>query len=433
MRVQENIGKISWSIADKGLYILYGFVLLFQIKALLPEDFGLFTQFNNLHTWIFIISDSFALQSIIQFGAKHENRPKVNLLTLIIHIVIALGSVSTIFIFQDAIGAIVNQPRFNEIAAALPIMAILFIPRTYCIKFIYREHKMHFLFLVNFAWLGTMSALTVYLITIQKNLDFSDMLFISYIGAAASSFIAIILTFRELKFGFKGTISLKKLTNFGTPLVIYNSLHSMPKLLDVYVLQYFFSTSAIGIYSSAKALFRFFEEAINGAHGLVYPAAVRKAEQNNTKELNDLMTKSVSFIFIAFLFVVILLEFGFSKLIIESFLSSSYVNAIGQFNLMALSALALPFAILSSLIVATGKPRVVLKIVFVSLIASLLAFLLTGFIGEEAIVPLGYMVYIFVSGLLYFLYVNRNFDFKVVEILRAIGDSKHFIQNYFKK
>lgn len=407
--------------------------MLFQIRALAPEDFAVFTQFNNLHIWIFIISDSFALQSIIQFGAKLENRPKVNLIALLLHICIILGAVLLLFSFKNTLAVMINQPRFPEIATALIAMAVLFIPRTYCIKFIFREHKMHHLFLADFAWLGTMSIATIYLVYNKTTLDFSDMLFISYLGSGLSSLTAVLLTLKYLKFSVYGSISWKRITGFGTPLVIYNSLNSVPKLLDVYVLQYFFSPAIVGVYASAKTLFRFFEEAINGAHGLVYPAAVRKAEQKNDKELKDLMTKAVSFIFIAFSLSVILLEFGLSRLIIETFLSNAYIDSIERFNLLAIAAVALPLAILSSVIVAVGKPLVVLKIVIVSLVVSFATFVVTGYIGSEALIPLGYMAYIFVSGLLYFLYVNKNYNFKFIEIFRSIGDSTHFIKNYLKR
>jgi len=42
-----------------------------------------------------------------------------------------------------------------------------------------------------------------------------------------------------------------------------------------------FSTSVVGIYYSAKTLFRFFEETANAAVSLVYPAAVRALESKN--------------------------------------------------------------------------------------------------------------------------------------------------------
>ncbi len=433
MKVQENIGKISWSMADKLLYILYGFVMLFQIKALVPEEFGVYYQFNNLHIWIFIVSDSFALQSIIQFGAVRENRPKVNLLALFLHAGITLGAAALLFLFKEGIGDLINQPRFDEIALYLPLLAMLFIPRTYCIKFIYREHKMHFLFFVNFAWLGTMTALTVWMLLTKSMLLFEDMVFISYSGAFVSSIAAVVLTFKYLEFSFKGDLSLKKVSSFGLPLMLYNSLQSMPKLLDVYVLGYFFSSSAVGIYSSAKVLFRFFEEALNGAHGLVYPAAVRKVTQENYKELNDLMTKAVSFMVVSFGIIIIMLEIGLSDFIVRTFLSEKYVPAIDRFNLLALAGVVLPLSVLSSVIVAAGKPGTVLKIVLISIAASGVVFFVSGLSGAESATPLGYMTYIFVSSLLYFVYVNRNFGFKKRDLFRAFGDSKHYLKKFLKR
>ena len=121
MRVQEHLDKISWSIADKMLYFGYGFVMLFQMQALAPSELGLFALTISLHTWIFVITDAFALQSIIQFGMVKENEKKVNTIALILHIAVIAIVVLFVLILAPSISALFNEPRFIEIAAILPI------------------------------------------------------------------------------------------------------------------------------------------------------------------------------------------------------------------------------------------------------------------------------------------------------------------------
>jgi len=142
MRVQENIGKISWSFADKFLFLIYGFVSLFQMKAMVLSEWGLFSLLIGLNTWIFVVSDSLALTSIIQFGVVPQNRGKVNLISLIFHISIAVGSSLIFYLFRNELSTFFKEPRIYEVCLHLPLLSLIMIPRTYCLKFIYREYML---------------------------------------------------------------------------------------------------------------------------------------------------------------------------------------------------------------------------------------------------------------------------------------------------
>ncbi|MGA2297620.1 MAG: oligosaccharide flippase family protein [FCB group bacterium] len=432
MKVQEHIGKITWSFADKLLYVLYGIVTLFQMKALDPNELGLFALLINLHTWIFIVGDSF-LSNIIQFGMNKENRKSVNTFSLILITAFTLCLSLVILSLSKHISEFFNLPRFPEIASALPILSIIFIPRTFCIKLIFRDSEMHNLFFTNLAFFGTMSLITIILIIKFHFLNFSNMLSMYYIGAIVSSLVSIIITRRKLEFGWNKKLDIKRMLAFDLPLLLNGSLNALPKQLDIYIVQYFFSTTVVGVYYSAKNLFRFFEESAGAALGLVYPAAVRQLEKKNHKGLNDLMTKSVSFLFVGFLFIIIILELGLSKVLITAFLPIKYHLAIGQFNLLIIASLGLPFVVLSSIINAAEKPLKVFQYVFVSLIFSMLTFYLIGISGKPNLIPLGYMVYLTILGFLCFYYVNRNFQFKIVQVFRAFIDTKNYFISKFKK
>ncbi|MFN3780922.1 MAG: hypothetical protein ACK4SO_01960, partial [Candidatus Kapaibacteriota bacterium] len=58
MKLSDNIDKVAWSLLDKGLYVLYGFVVILQIRRIEPAELGLFSILIALHTWIFVIADS---------------------------------------------------------------------------------------------------------------------------------------------------------------------------------------------------------------------------------------------------------------------------------------------------------------------------------------------------------------------------------------
>ena len=310
MRVQEHIDKITWSLADKFLYIIYGFVTLFQMNAIDTAEYGLFGLLMAVHTMFFVITDAFALQSIVQFGQVEENRKKVNTISLMLHVGIVMACAFSVYFLNSYYVEIFKEPRLKEISDILPLFCLLTIPRTYCLKFIYQKSKMSWLFFVNFALFGTLSILTVYLIKTKSFLTFQDMLEMYLFAHALSSVVALLLTRKYLQFSFKGTIKFKDILNFGFPLLLTNTLNSLPKQMDSYVIQFFFNSSITGIYQAAKTLFRVFDETVNAAVGLVYPAAIRQFNNKNMSALNDLMTKAVSFIFIGFVCIIITLQSG---------------------------------------------------------------------------------------------------------------------------
>lgn len=433
MKVQEHFGKISWTFADKLLFVAYGFVTLLQIKALDPAEFGLAQLLLNLHNWIFLVSDSFALHGIIQFGAEKEGRGKVNTISLILHTSLVLGLALIVLTFGGIMANTLGQPRFTEIASLIPLLCLLNIPRTFCLKLIVREFRFARLFFSNFAYFGIMTALTLYYLIAREQLFFEDIVAIYFAGAAFSSLVTLLLAYKFIEFKYKGSVRIGQLLRFGIPLTVQSALHAFPRQLDIYIVQYFFTTSAVGVYSSAKSLFRVFEEAGNASYTLIYPAAVKQLKIGARNELNDLLTKAVSFMFIAFSAAIIMLSAGLSEMFITWFLPAKYYAAIGMFNLMLIAAFFIPITMVLMIIVASGKPEKSLKIVAVSVLLSIAAFLSAGFLGAESFLPAGIIAYNAGLAILGLIYVKKRWGFPVKQLFRAIPDTLHFIRKYTGK
>ena len=433
MRVAEHIDKISWSFADKSLFFGYGLVTLFQMRALEPGQWGLFGLMISLHTWIFIIIDSFALQGLIQFGMNDSNTKRVNSIALIIQIAMSMFFSFIIYLLRFELANVFGDAGFIRIGTVLPILIFLTVPRTYVIKLIYRTQEFNKLFLVNASFFGIMTAITLYYLIVDGSLTFENLILIYFCGSGFSSLIGMYLLKNELKFNLKGDIQFSKIMKFTLPWTIYSALNYLPRTLDLYIVQFFFRTEVTGVYYSAKTLFRVFDETLNASFGLVYPTAVRQIEKNNMKELNDLMTKAVSFLLMAFVVVVVILELGFSEFIITSFLPARFHGAVGQFNLLLIAALGMPFLMLSSIISAIGKPQVILNYAMVGCILAGITLYVIGINGRADLIPLGIIIYVFINAVMIFSYMRRNYGFKTRALFRAIFDSKSFLMGLFKK
>ncbi|HET7152828.1 MAG TPA: hypothetical protein VFJ29_03610, partial [Candidatus Kapabacteria bacterium] len=68
MRLSDHLSKVTWSFADKFLYLVYGFVRLLQINAMAKEEFGVFTIFDAAFIILYTMSDGYILQAVVKFG-----------------------------------------------------------------------------------------------------------------------------------------------------------------------------------------------------------------------------------------------------------------------------------------------------------------------------------------------------------------------------
>lgn len=429
MRLTEHLDKISWSIADKFLFVIYGVITIVQFEAMAPEQMGLFGLLFSIFSWIFIISDSFALQNIIQFGTKYENRPHVNFLSLSLHVSITLGLSLLLFLIKAPLANLFSEPRLVEVFTYLPLLTLLNIPRTYSIKVFYRDTRMAALFASNLIYFGVMSVITLFLIFTKQHIDFNDIVLIYLVGTGLSAAVSLFLIKDDLKLKINGETKIADIIQFSTPYMLSGSLHLAPRQLDIYIIQFFFQTQVVGIYFLAKNLFRVFEEIVNAAQGLTYPAAVRQIAKKDFASLNDMMTKSISFILFFNLACVIALNFGLTELLVKLFLSEKYFAAIPMFNVLTLVSLGLPFTILGGIITAYGKPKLSLAMIAISLVFWFVSFYFVGNAGDPDWLALPHIIYYCVLSALFFAYSNKHFDYKFVQLFRFFHDSVYFIKN----
>lgn len=428
MRLIDHLDKVSWSVADKLLFVGYGLVTIVQFNACRPEEMGLFALLITILNWIFIISDSFALQNLIQFGQRKDDRGQLNLIVILLHIFISLGSSITLFLLRNQLALFFNEPNLKIVFSYLVILSLFNIPRTFAIKIFYRDTKMNFLFVSNAIYLGIMTILTFYYIFYHYGLSFQKLANINLIGTLFSAAFSLLLIRKEIYFKFYGNLRIKEILEFSIPYTFAGSLHLAPRQLDIYIIQYFFQTKIVGIYYLAKNLFRTFEEIINAATGLIYPAAVRQIAKNDYNSLFDMTTKSISYLLFFNLFCVIALNFGLTELFIKWFLPDKYYSAIPIFNLLSFVALGLPFTIFGSILIAFNKPKTTLKIMSFSFIFWFVSFLIIGFIKNSHLIPIPHIVYYLIFSISMYISTRKLININLKHVFRFIPDFLKFLK-----
>lgn len=431
MKVQEHISKITWSLADKITVITFGFVMFILMTMMETSDFGLWGLLSSLNLWIFQISTSFALLGLIQFGAKRENRPKVDLIAFVLHLSFSLIVAFIIYLSRHFLADIFSEIILIDVAKFLLLLVAVTIPRYYVLKFLQRDYHFKKYFFVNLSYFGTISLIILYYKFTVNNLTFDNVAWMFIIASAFSSFIAVTLIIKKIKFSLSGEITVKEYFKFNIPVSINGLLAATPKNLDVYLAKFFFSSEFVGIYYAAKQLFRVFDEGGYAAGALIYPSSIKLISKNNTEELRKLIIKAASFMFVTYAVMVIILNLGLTELIINLLLPERYFLSISQFNLLSLAALFLPFSLMNIYIIAEGKPALASKYNFFAVIGFITTMIIVGFLKDYNYIPMGLIVFQILLGTQNFIYINKKYKFPFIKIFSAIPDTIKFIKMKF--
>lgn len=440
MKLTEHLGKITWSLADKLLYVAYGFVQFMQINALLKGNegnlelattaYGMFTLVVTLNTWVTMIADGSALAGIIQFGVNTHDRKRINMLAVAIYGVIATVASIVFYVFAGVIEHSLHIQDFVVVATYLPLYLLLTMPRMVCLKILLRDMGMREIFLADAVWFGVRTVMTLTASASNTLVRLDDILMIDLVGMGACSFVLILLTWKQLEFSWKGTMTVKNYLRYGVPLSLAGALSTAPRMLDVYVIAMFFGVGVVGIYNPAKNLYRIFEQAFDAVVTLLYPAAVRMYSQDRMSDLQILITKAISFTLIPTIIAVVALEAGLGSFLINV-LVPQYSAVIGHFNVLTIAALAMPFGLMAGIIQAMGRSSALVIYSAISVAVSMAVLFTVGYLGKAEWVGLGLVSFTVVAGMLYMNHVRKEIHVPARALLRALDDVKHSLAGRF--
>lgn len=438
MKLTAHLGKITWSLADKVLYVLYGFVQLWQVNqlvALQPDaskaslalmDLGAFSILVAVNTWIMIVSDGSALAGVIQFGVEPSERRRVNTMALMIHTIIVAIATFGVYLAGHPLAEVVGDYRLGLVADVLPLYALVTLPRMFCLKLIYRDMRMRDLFVADAIWFGVRTVLTWWFIQSGTLTSFDSLVTIDIVGMAATSIATVVLTRKELVFGWGGSISLGTYLRYGVPLAMATALNSAPRQLDNLAIGVFFGTGVAGAFTPAKNLYRVFEQAFDAVSTLLYPAAVRMYAQQRMEDMQILITKAISVTLIPTVIAIVALELGLSNLI-TVVLGPTYADAIAHFNVLILAGIGMPFLLMNSIIAAMGQSMAIVKYSALGLIAGAAAFFVVVLIDQPLMVGAALVANTLVIGALSVAHVRREIHFPIRAMGRVIDDVRQVV------
>jgi O-antigen/teichoic acid export membrane protein len=245
---------------------------------------------------------------------------------------------------------------------------------------------------------------------------------------AASSIVAIAFTRKDLVFGLVGDLPLREYIRFGVPLALATALNSTPKQLDILVIQAYFGSALVGVYSQGKNFYRIFEQAFDAATTLLYPAAVRIRSQHRDADMATLVTKAISVTLIPTIVVLAILELGGSN-VLPMLFGPKFAPVVVHFNVLIIAALGMPFLLMSSILAAYGQSFLVVRYSAIGMIISVATLFAVGELGQPLLVGLALVVNAWVVGILCTIGVRSLVPFPWSSVWRSVGDFKGLVRS----
>ncbi|MCX7929132.1 MAG: oligosaccharide flippase family protein [Chlorobi bacterium] len=432
MQIRNHIRLLSWTAADKLLFLGYGVVTWLQIRALSPVEYGLAAQLLTLQAWIAIVAEGSLLQSIIQYGHDQQDRGRADLIALGLHTVFTLALAVGIAAAASPLAQVFNEQRFHSVATILPLYCLIGIPRSFALKLLQRELRARDVFLTNLAWLGTATVLTIYFLTHDRLRYFEDMALIACVGLTAGSVVGSVLARDLYHWSLEGTLTLRAVLRFSVPQALMMALATSIRQLDIFIVQAFFSTRAVGVYNAAKMLYRVFETGADAAVWLMYPTAVRLLHQERRDALNALVGKSLILQCAVVFAAVFTLEAGGTKFFV-GFLGAQYSETTTVFNVMAIGALFLPVMVLQSVLLALHRVDRMLGITAISVIAAVAVYIIVGVLDLLPLIGTGVVMYAAAMGFLLWYAVRREGLVAVTDLVQAMSDIRTAIGVFMQR
>ncbi len=437
MRIADHLGKLSWTLGDKALFLMYGFgVRLWQISLLPRSEFGLYGHLEVWHALIFTLSEGLALTALIKFGVEEEQRGSVNRQTGLLHLATCIGAsllMASIFLLFPAVPQFFGEPRLSDVALYLPLYVLVTIPRSYCLKFLLRDLQMRALFFVNLTWFATMATATAIFELTSGLRTFEDLALVHMVGALVSSLHLLWVTREQLVFRSKVQVNFKAILRFGRNQAGSMGLLSVGNMLDRLIIQKFFGTDGVGLYATAHTFFRAFDALRDGMLGLVYPGAVQLIARNDADVIRTFLGKAISFYLLVNVALFTALQIGLADFIIVGLLPEQYHSAAGLFKVLIIVALIHPFWVSWTYAMARGDTDKLLRFTIVATFAHLTTSWLVGMSMIQMLMPVPTIAMHLVLNILGFAYLRRHVHLTQYDLTRAVPDSLRYVKKLVER
>lgn len=434
MQLSKHIGTAAWSAADKSLYVLIGLAFILPQKVIGEHNWGVATLAQAGLTIIYMLSDGFALQALVNFGMTESRRRQALTVSAILHVVFITICTAIIYFGRGWWAEILNEPDLVPTLALFPLVALGFLLRNYFLKISQLHIDTRATFLIDAAWIGTTVLLVLHGWMNAWMTTAEDMMLISAASAGASSLVGLMLYARRIR--FTRTIDrevFREMMRFGRTQMLSAGTLALQTQGDYLLLKLFVSSSVVGNYDAAKKLFRGFEALRDAGSLFVYPAVARLKSQGREGEMVLLVEKMIGFMTLLAVPVVIVVWIGPTAQLFELIYRGKYQQAAFIFQLMCLAGLAIPFSMNINVLNGLSQARALLRVILMSagmfFLSGLIFVPMIGVHGMAITIAISYVALGFFSTRA----VKKHISFSIRGAFGRWRDAVEFIKRQWKK
>jgi lipopolysaccharide exporter len=411
-----------------------GFAFIIPQKVIGDSHWGIYASAQAILTSIYMLSDSLALQAMVNFGMDESRRAQALTISAVIHTAFVTVCTLAVYLARAEVARFFNEPALVAALGYLPFVSLGFLLRNYFLKVAQLHIDTRATFFIDLAWIGTTVILIVLGWVGRTLVDANDMMVISALASGASSLAGLWLFRNRVRFTrvFDREYGIRMI-RFGIAQCGSAATMVLQTQGDTLILKKFASSAIVGNYDTAKKFFRGFEALRDAGALFVYPAVAKLTAERRGDELVLLLEKMIGFMVIVITPIVILVWLGPTDYLFNLVYKGKYQEAAMIFKYLSLAALAIPFSMNTYVLGGMGEARryfrVTLTAAVLSVIASLLLVPSLGATGSA----IGVVISFATIGVLATRAVQKRIPFSLPSALGRWRDALNFVLRLWKK
>ncbi len=354
--------------------MLIGLAFIVPQKVIGERHYGVYATTQAMLTALYMLTDSLALQPMVNFGMAEERRRDVFTVSAVVHLLFIIPTAAAIYLLRDPIAGFLNDDLFVPTLALFPVTASGFLLRNYFLKVAQLHIDTRATFLIDIAWIGTTIVLILDGWRRGSLATASDMMMISAIASGASSLVGLLIYGRTVRFTRRvDRAYARRMIRFGLAQSGSAATLALQTQGDILILKSVVSSEIVANYDAAKKFFRAFEVLRDAGSLFVYPAVAKLSVEHRWGEVERLVEKMIAFMLIVIVPAVLIVWLAPIELLFNWIYKGKYQDAPEIFRFLSLAAFAIPFSMNMFVLGGMGEARQFFRVTLGSALVSVAA------------------------------------------------------------
>ncbi|HET7152352.1 MAG TPA: polysaccharide biosynthesis C-terminal domain-containing protein [Candidatus Kapabacteria bacterium] len=431
MKLTEQLGNGIWAMVDKSLPMLYGAAFLLVAKQMDAARFGVWVDFQLVWMVLTWLGDNFILQPMVKLASEDKNeQPALFSASFILYGIFLIGASVLVWSAGDLWRITLHSDELPWLMRWMSAMLLANYLRNLTTRILQVDYEIVKIFWLDVIYYGVVIGVIIWYVYHNEMHEPIKMVYANVWGAAASSLLGIVLTWKNLYIRHSHRGSYSRIYKLGIYQGGTGGLLAVQTQMDGILVGLIRTPTDVAIYQVAKTFYRAFEAIRDGVGLIILPMTSRFYAEKDQHSLIAMCEKIIFFLFLIILPAVVILIAG-GQFLFDTIYHGKYDSSVIVFQIFTVGALALPFMIIGlNVLLGIGQTRPLFRITLLNTIIflALLVALTIPFGSTGAAIALT------TSSLLYAGACMRGTQVFIPISIRGIisraSDLKHFLRRY---